>query len=102
MDANIEFILNSTPDKSIESTLNIAIKNIDGLALTSILSLKEIYCSNGSACNSGSIKLSETIEELKLSKCYQNGVIRFGFGLENTIEEIDIVSREIINRVKRV
>lgn len=101
---NIDFIVNAENMKTIDSCLSLSFHNIESEPMLIQLGLKDIYCSSGSACNSGSLEPSETLKWLNIPKDYINGTLRFSFDLDNTIEEIDFVCDEInkiVNRMKR-
>lgn len=98
--SNIDFLINGS--NTINSTLNISLKDIDGESLMNYLDIFDIYISTGSACNSGSLKLSETIESLNLPNEYKYGTIRLSFNEYNTLEESDIVVDKIVEYYKRI
>ena len=98
---NIDYVINGK--NTINSILNISIKNIESEAMLLNLYNKEIYLSGGSACNSGSLEPSETLTYLNCPKEYINGVLRISLDYDNTIEEINYFCKElniIINRLK--
>ena len=68
--------------------LSVAFKNVEAENLLYLLNINGLCVSGGSACNSLSGKVSETINALNLPKSYVNGVIRFSFSHLNTIEEV--------------
>jgi cysteine desulfurase len=53
------------------------------------LDINHIAASSGSACASGTLKLSHVILASGKSKEYANGTLRFSFSPENKIEEVD-------------
>jgi len=86
--------LSSDISKSLYTVLSVSIpkfKNSDLLLLN--LDLFGIACSGGSACSSGSSKLSHVISEV--NKKNDNVVVRFSFCKYNTIEEIDYVVEKL-------
>ena len=64
--------------------------------------LKNIYISSGSACNSGRLEPSETLRWLNIPKEYINGTLRVSFDLDNTIDEIDVFSKELSKIINRI
>ena len=64
--------------------------------------MKNIYISSGSACNSGSLEPSETLRWLNIPKEYINGTLRVSFDLDNTIDEIDVFSKELSKIINRI
>ena len=55
-----------------------------------------------SACNSGSLEPSETLKWLNIPKEYINETLRVSFDLDNTVDEIDVFSNELIKIVNRI
>lgn len=98
----IDYIINGQNLNTINSTLNISIKNIESEPILLQLDMKDIYISSGSACNSGSLEPSETLKWLNIPKEYINGTLRVSFDLDNTVEEIDVFSNELIKIVNRM
>ena len=70
-------------------TLNPDFYNIDAEALLMFLDINGIAASNGAACTSGTLKPSHVIMALGKSAEEASGTIRFSFGAQNRIEEVD-------------
>lgn len=86
--------LSSSNSKSLYTILSVSIpkfKNSDLLLFN--LDLFGIACSGGSACSSGSSKLSHVISEI--NKNNNHIVVRFSFCKYNTLEEIDYVVEKL-------
>lgn len=97
--AKLDYIIN-TPENSIDSILSISFRGIDSQVILTYLDTQGICISNGSACNSGTTEISETLQWLKVPQEYVYGTLRVSFDLENTIEEIDVFSDKLIDFVK--
>ena len=88
-------------DKSIdvldqESTYNpyilsVSFKNVNAESLLYLLSLKKIYVSSGSACNSKEQAVSPILREIKVPDEYIYGTIRFSFSHMNDLGEVSQV-----------
>lgn len=100
--SGIDYIINGQNLNTINSTLSISIKNIESEPILLQLDMKNIYISSGSACNSGSLEPSETLRWLNIPKEYINGTLRVSFDLDNTIDEIDVFSKELSKIVNRI
>lgn len=98
----IDFIINGENMNTVNSVLNVSFKNVESEPILIQLGMKDICCSSGSACNSGSLEPSETLQWLKVPKEYINGTLRFSFSLDNTIEEINYVCEELNKIIKRM
>ncbi len=86
--------LSSNISKSLYTVLSISIpkfRNSDLLLFN--LDLFGIACSGGSACSSGSSKLSHVISEI--NKNDNHVVVRFSFCKYNTVQEIDYVVEKL-------
>ena len=86
--------LSSNTSKSLYTVLSVSIpkfKNSDLLLFN--LDLFGIACSGGSACSSGSSKLSHVISEV--NKNNNHIVVRFSFCKYNTLAEIDYVVEKL-------
>ncbi len=86
--------LSSSNSKSLYTILSVSIpkfKTSDLLLFN--LDLFGIACSGGSACSSGSSKLSHVISEI--NKNNNHIVVRFSFCKYNTLEEIDYVVEKL-------
>lgn len=86
--------LSSNNYKSLYTVLSISIPKFNNSDLLLFnLDLFGIACSGGSACSSGSSKLSHVISEINKDK--NDIVVRFSFCKYNTLEEIDYVVEKL-------
>ncbi len=82
--------LSGDPSQSLYTILSLSIPKFNNSDLLLFnLDLFGVACSGGSACSSGSSKLSHVISEI--SRKEENVVVRFSFSKYNTIAEIDYV-----------
>ena len=85
--------LSSNISKSLYTVLSVSVPKFNNSDLLLFnLDLFGIACSGGSACSSGSSKLSHVISEINKS---ENTVIRFSFCKYNTIDEINYVVEKL-------
>ena len=96
-----DFIINGSLNNRLTNNLNIGFKGIDSGAL--LLSLNEIgiYVSSGSACSAGSTETSHVIRSLG-TDTRDYGIIRFSFGLENTLQDIDYLFQYLPSILKQL
>tara|TARA_Y100000589_G_scaffold46490_3_gene39018 strand:+ start:23089 stop:24225 length:1137 start_codon:yes stop_codon:yes gene_type:complete len=86
--------LSSNISKSLYTVLSVSVPKFNNSDLLLFnLDLFGIACSGGSACSSGSSKLSHVISEINNKS--ENTVIRFSFCKYNTIEEINYVVEKL-------
>ncbi|MEP7037544.1 MAG: aminotransferase class V-fold PLP-dependent enzyme, partial [Acidobacteriota bacterium] len=70
---------------------NISFRFIEGEGLLINLDMQGIAVSTGSACSSGSLEPSPVIRALGRDDELARGAIRFSFGAENSIEDVEYV-----------
>lgn len=98
-------ITNHVPDIIINSdndnpyVLNISFKDVNAESLILMLSLKGIYISSGSACNSRGTEVSRILQTIGVPKDYIYGTIRVSFSPDNTFSEAMTAANEIIRCV---
>ncbi len=87
--SNIEF--NGNREKRLPNISNISFRHIEGEGLLINLDMQGIAVSTGSACSSGSLEPSPVIRALGRGDELARGAIRFSFGKENTLEDVEYV-----------
>lgn len=92
-----DIIINSDNDNPY--VLNISFKDVNAESLILMLSLKGIYVSSGSACNSRGTEVSRVLQTIGVPKDYIYGTIRVSFSPDNTFSEIMTAANEIIRCV---
>lgn len=85
--------LNGHPKKRLFNVSNICIREIDPFLIKS--SLKDVAFSQGSACNSSSIKPSYVLSSMGFSYEDAFSSFRFSFGKYNSESEIDTVLNQL-------
>ena len=86
-----EFVFNGNQVKRLPNISNISFRHIEGEGLLINLDMQGIAVSTGSACSSGSLEPSPVIRALGRGDELARGAIRFSFGKENTIEDVEYV-----------
>jgi len=81
---------------------NIAFIGVDNAAMLLNLDLEGIAASTGSACSSGSVTKSRVLQSMGLPDEIVNSAIRFSFGKQTTINEIDYTLQKITDIIKRL
>ena len=85
----IEF--NGNFENRLPNISNISFRHIEGEGLLINLDMQGVAVSTGSACSSGSLEPSPVIRALGRTDELARGAIRFSFGKENTLEDIQYV-----------
>jgi cysteine desulfurase len=96
--------LNGSTDlsKRLPSNADFSFEYIEGESILFSLDMDGIAVSSGSACSSGSLEPSHVLLAIGLSEEKAHGTIRFSFGKENTIEEVDYVVETLKSTIKRL
>ncbi len=89
IDKMSDFVFNGNCQNRLPNISNISFDNVDGEALLINLDLQGIAVSTGSACSSGSIEPSPILRALGLTDSRARGAVRFSFGKDNLLDEID-------------
>ncbi|MEZ5344188.1 MAG: cysteine desulfurase family protein [Pyrinomonadaceae bacterium] len=86
-----EIIINGQTAERLPGISNITFKFIEGEGLLINLDMQGVAVSTGSACSSGSLDPSPIILALGQKEDLARGAVRFSFGNENTLEDVDYV-----------
>lgn len=95
----IEDITINSPENNVSSVLNVSFLGCRGEVLLHMLEQDGIYVSTGSACSSHK-KGSHVLTAQGLTNEQIDGAVRFSFGCDNTVEEMDIVVEKLKKYVK--
>lgn len=96
--------INGDLENRLPGNANISFKNIDSGTLLLKLDEKGICVSSGSACSSGSQEPSHVLVAIGLAKEFNQGTLRFTFGEDNNIEDVDYLIEElesIVNNLRK-
>lgn len=93
---------NGDKDNRLPNNLNIAIEHVEGESVLMRLDLNGIGVSSGSACSSGSGKVSHVLTAIGLSAEQARGSIRFSLGRKTTREEINQTVTVLKNTVEQL
>ena len=91
--------------KRLPNNADFSFEYIEGESILFSLDLAGIAVSSGSACSSGSLEPSHVLLALGVPEELAHGSIRFTFGKENTIEEVDYTVdklKEIVDRLRKM
>tara|TARA_B100000029_G_scaffold198492_1_gene196688 strand:- start:135914 stop:137077 length:1164 start_codon:yes stop_codon:yes gene_type:complete len=94
--------INGHPKWRLPSTLNVSFPGGEGESLIMSLDLEGIAVSTGSACSSGAIEPSHVLMALGIDPKTALGSIRFSFGRDNTLEDVDYVMQKLPGIVSRI
>jgi len=109
-DVLIDRMLREIPDatlnghrwKRLPQNANITYHFVEGESITLHLDMRGIAVSTGSACFSRSLEASHVIMAIGGDHERAHGSIRFTFGRFNTMEDVDLVVRQMADVVERL
>jgi len=96
-----DVVLNGHPEKRIPNNLNISFTGVENKALVQKLQ-PEIAVSAGSACTTGKVEASHVLQAVSDDEDVWHSAIRFGLGKDNTEEEIEYATDQVIQSVNRL
>lgn len=96
-----DVILNGHPTKRIPNNLNLSFLGVENKALVQNLQ-PEIAVSAGSACTTGKVEASHVLQALGGSEERWHSAVRFGFGKDNTQDEIEYATERVIQSVSHL
>ena len=91
-----------TPGASLPHILNVSFKAAEGESIQLYLDAEGIVVSTGSACAAGDIKPSHVLMAKTGDAEVAHSSIRFSFGLENTMEDVDKVMEVLPGVISRL
>ncbi len=94
--------INGDKSSRLPNTSNLAFENTDAEALLMLLDEKNIACSAGSACTSGSVNPSHVLKAMGCSDTRARASLRFSFSLYNTLTEVDKAVDIIVKSVAKI
>ncbi len=100
-----DVFLNGEPGRRYCGIMNISFKGVEGESIILSLDMKGVAVSSGSACTSGTLEPSHVLSAMHVPPELAQASIRFSFGWDNTLEDIDYVVEvlpEIVNRLRRM
>jgi cysteine desulfurase len=81
---------------------NVSIPGTDSEALLMHLDLAGIACSSGSACSTGAVEPSHVLTAMGVPRELGVAALRFSFGKDSTVEDVDAVSGALPKIVEKV
>ncbi len=91
LEAIADSSVNGSKEHRLPNISNISFRGVEGEGLLINLDMQGIAVSTGSACSSGSLEPSPVIRALGKDDGLARGAIRFSFGRNNSVEDVDRV-----------
>ena len=95
-------VINAWQAERAPHVSNISIPGTDSEALLMHLDLAGVACSSGSACSTGAIEPSHVLTAMGVPRELGIAALRFSFGKENTVEDVDAVVGALPKIVEKV
>lgn len=92
--------INGDELRRLPGNLNVSFEYVEGEAL--MMAIKDVAVSSGSACTSASLEPSYVLRALGVGDELAHSSIRFGLGRFTTAEEVDYVTRLVVDKVKKL
>lgn len=92
--------VNGSLEHRLPGNLNVSFAYVEGEAL--MMAIKDVAVSSGSACTSASLEPSYVLRAMGVGDDLAHSSIRFGVGRFTTQEEVDHVTRLVVEKVKRL
>jgi cysteine desulfurase len=94
--------INGAPGERAPHIANVSIPGTDSEALLMHLDLGGIACSSGSACSTGAVEPSHVLTAMGVPRELGVAALRFSFGKDSGIEDVDAVSQALPKVVEKV
>ncbi len=97
--------LNGSRENRLNNNADFSFYFIEGESILMMLDLEGIAVSSGSACSSDSLDPSHVLLAMGIPAEYAHGSIRFTFGKDNTMEEVEYTVdklKEIIHKLREM
>jgi len=95
-----ETYVNGSLEHRVPGNLNVSFAFVEGEGL--MMALKDVAVSSGSACTSASLEPSYVLRALGVGEELAHTSIRFGLGRFNTEDEVDYVTKLVVEKVNRL
>ncbi len=99
-DALPQCLLNGADERQSPHVLNVSFAGVDGEALRA--DLDGLAVSSGSACTSEHAEPSYVLRALGRDDALADASLRFSFGVQSTVEDIDGAAQQVIHSVRRL
>ena len=95
-----ELFINGSMEHRLPNNLNISFSYVEGESL--LMGINDVAVSSGSACTSATLEPSYVLKALGVGDDLAHTSIRFGLGRFNTEEEVDYVTKRLVQVVSKL
>ncbi len=101
--AEIPYVrFNGNVQSRVPSIANFSFEFVEGEGILMLMDLGGVAVSSGSACSSGSLDPSHVLLAMGVPIEVSHGSIRFSFGKDNTMEEVDYAVEKLKETISRL
>ena len=97
-----DILINGNENQKALNIVSITFDGVEGENLITLLDMKGIAASTGSACASGTLEKSHVLTAMGLNDNQVRGTIRFSFDIDITKDDIDYVVRNLCLEVEKL
>ena len=97
-----DVVFNGHRERRLPHLSNISFRFIEGEGLLINLDMQGVAVSTGSACSSGSLEPSPVIRAIGRNEELARGSIRFSFGKDNTVDDVDYALEALTRAVENL
>lgn len=103
IEANIDSVnLHGHRTQRLPNNVSFGFEFIEGESILLFLGMDNIIASSGSACTSKALKASHVLVAMGISHAIANGTILFTLGIDNTLEDIQLLGEKLPPIVQRL
>ena len=101
--AEIPYVrFNGNKEHCVPSIANVSFEFVEGEGILMLMDFNGIAVSSGSACSSGSLDPSHVLLAMGVPIEVSHGSIRFSFGKDNTMEEVDFTVDKLKDTISKL
>lgn len=93
---------NGNKERRVPSVANFSFEFVEGEGILMLMDFNGIAVSSGSACSSGSLDPSHVLLAMGVPIEVSHGSIRFSFGKDNTMEEVDYTVDKLKDTISKL
>jgi cysteine desulfurase len=87
-----DVVLHGDSATRIPNILSLSFKGVEGESVILSLDMKGVAVASGSACTSGTLEPSHVLSAMGIPPEIAQGAVRFSFGKDNTMEDVEYVA----------
>ncbi|UCB51747.1 MAG: cysteine desulfurase NifS [Candidatus Zixiibacteriota bacterium] len=100
-----DVVLHGDSSKRVPNILSLSFKGVEGESVILSLDMRGVAVASGSACTSGTLEPSHVLSAMRVPPEIAQGAVRFSFGRDNTMEDVEYVLSllpEIVQRLRSI